>query len=190
MTRWALLWRRMTRVFDVDAVPVAVVDDMAPDPDGWSAGYVDTAGTGYRTVARRLPLLIATSIRLAAEASKPRTVALLAVQTASSLAGAFSLYATTDVLAPLFGAGATPDRIRAALPSMLVVLAMTASRSLCDAVAKAFAQQLGPMTTPPVTCRRPASSRRRRTSRRSSPRMWCSPTRGRRRRRSRVSRCG
>jgi hypothetical protein len=90
MTRWARLWRRMTRMFDVDAVPVTVVDDMAPDPHGWSAGYADTAGTGYRTVARRLPLLIATSLRLAAEASKPRTVALLAVQTASSLAGAFS----------------------------------------------------------------------------------------------------
>ena len=132
MTRWARLWRRMTRMFDVDAVPVTVVDDMAPDPAGWSAGYADTAGTGYRTVARRLPLLIATSLRLAAEASKPRTIALLAVQTASSLAGAFSLYATTDVLAPLFGAGATPDRIRAALPSMVVVLVLTASRSLCD----------------------------------------------------------
>ena len=145
MTRWAGLWRRMTRAFDVDAVPVTVIDDMAPDPDGWNTGYADTAGTGYRTVARRLPLLIATSIRLAAEASKPRTVALLVVQTASSLAGAFSLYATTDVLAPLFGAGATPDRIRAALPSMLVVLVLTASRSLCDSIAKAFAQQLGPM---------------------------------------------
>ena len=135
----------MTKAFDVDAVPVTAVDDLAPDPDGWSAGYVDTASTGYRTVARRLPLLIATSIRLAAEASKARTVALLAVQTASSVAGAFSLYATTDVLAPLFGAGATPDRIRAALPSMLVVLALTASRSLCDSMAKAFARQLGPM---------------------------------------------
>ncbi|MEZ0111617.1 ATP-binding cassette subfamily B protein [Catenulispora sp. EB89] len=145
MTRWAGLWRRMTRAFDVDAVPVTVIDDMAPDPDGWNTGYADTAGTGYRTVARRLPLLIATSIRLAAEASKARTIALLVVQTASSLAGAFSLYATTDVLAPLFGAGATPDRIRAALPSMLVVLVLTASRSLCDSIAKAFAQQLGPM---------------------------------------------
>ncbi|MEY9856280.1 ATP-binding cassette subfamily B protein [Catenulispora sp. GAS73] len=145
MTRWAGLWRRMTRAFSVDAVPVTVIDDMAPDPDGWNTGYADTAGTGYRTVARRLPLLIATSIRLAAEASKPRTIALLVVQTASSLAGAFSLYATTDVLAPLFGAGATPDRIRAALPSMLVVLVLTASRSLCDSIAKAFAQQLGPM---------------------------------------------
>jgi len=153
MTRWARLWRRMTRMFDVDAVPVTVVDDMAPDPAGWSAGYADTAETGYRTVARRLPMLIATSLRLAAEASKPRTIALLAVQTASSLAGAFSLYATTDVLAPLFGAGATPDRIRAALPSMLIVLVLTASRSLCDSLAKAFAQQLGPMMDAKATIR-------------------------------------
>ncbi|GAA2016027.1 ABC transporter ATP-binding protein [Catenulispora yoronensis] len=135
----------MTRLFDVDAVPVTVVDDMAPDPDGWSAGYVSTAGTGYRTVAKRLPMLVATSIRLAAEASRARTVALLLVQAASSVAGAFGLYATTDVLAPLFGAGATPDRIRAAVPSMLVVLVLAVSRSLCDSVAKALAQQLGPM---------------------------------------------
>ncbi|MFD0634539.1 hypothetical protein ACFQ9X_26345 [Catenulispora yoronensis] len=113
MGRWTRLWRRVTRLFDVDAVPVTVVDDMAPDPDGWSAGYVSTAGTGYRTVAKRLPMLVATSIRLAAEASRARTVALLLVQAASSVAGAFGLYATTDVLAPLFGAGATPDRIRA-----------------------------------------------------------------------------
>ncbi|WP_344664225.1 ABC transporter ATP-binding protein [Catenulispora yoronensis] len=145
MGRWTRLWRRVTRLFDVDAVPVTVVDDMAPDPDGWSAGYVSTAGTGYRTVAKRLPMLVATSIRLAAEASRARTVALLLVQAASSVAGAFGLYATTDVLAPLFGAGATPDRIRAAVPSMLVVLVLAVSRSLCDSVAKALAQQLGPM---------------------------------------------
>lgn len=145
MTRWGRFWQRMTRLFDVDAVPVTVVEDMAPDPAGWSAGYADTAETGYRTVARRLPMLVVTSLRLAAEASKPRTVALLVVQTASSFAGAFSLYATTDVLAPLFGAGATPDKIRAALPSMVVVLMLTVSRSLCDSVAKAFAAQLGPM---------------------------------------------
>ncbi|GAA1983968.1 ABC transporter ATP-binding protein [Catenulispora subtropica] len=138
-------WARLARAFDVDAVPVTVVDDMVPDPDGWTAGYVGTAGTGYRAVARRLPLLIGTSIRLAAEASRARTVALLVVQAASSVAGALGLYATTDVLAPLFGAGATPDRIRAAVPSMLVVLALTASRSLCDAAAHGLAQQLGPM---------------------------------------------
>ncbi len=145
MGRWVRLWRRMTRAFDVDAVPVTVVDDLAPDPDGWQSGYVSTAKTGYRTVAKRLPLLIVTSIRLSAQASRARTVALLLVQAASSVAGAFGLYATTDVLSPLFGAGATPDRIRAALPSMLVVLALTASRSLCDSIAKAIAQQLGPM---------------------------------------------
>ncbi|NUR32354.1 MAG: ABC transporter ATP-binding protein [Catenulispora sp.] len=138
-------WARLRQAFDVDAVPVTVVEDLAPDPDGWSAGYVSTAGTGYRAVARRLPLLIATSIRLAAQASRARTVGLLLVQAISSVAGAFGLYATTDVLAPLFGAGATPDRIRAAVPSMLVVLALTMSRSLCDAAARALAQQLGPM---------------------------------------------
>ncbi|WP_194893133.1 ABC transporter ATP-binding protein [Catenulispora pinisilvae] len=153
MARWARLWRRMTKAFDVDAVAVTAVDDMAADPDGWEAGYIDTAGTKYRTVARRLPLLIVTSIRLAAEASKARTVALLVVQTASAVAGAFSLYATTDVLAPLFGAGATPDRIRAALPSMVLVLVLTASRSLCDSMAKAFAQQLGPMMDARATIR-------------------------------------
>jgi ABC-type multidrug transport system fused ATPase/permease subunit len=153
MGRWAGLWRRFTRAFDVDAVPVTVVDDLAPDPAGWSAGYVSTAGTGFGTVARRLPVLAATSIRLAAQASRPRTVALLLVQAASSVAGAFGLYATTDVLAPLFGAGATPDRIRAALPSMLVVLALTVARSVCDALARALAQQLGPMMDAKATIR-------------------------------------
>ena len=145
MTRWARLWRRVTRAFDVDAVPVTVIDDVGTEAEGWDAGYISTAETGFRSVARRLPSLVATSIRLSAEASRARTVALLLVQAASSAAGAFGLYATTDVLSPLFGAGATPDRIRAALPSMVVVLTLTMFRSLCDSVAKAIAGQLGPM---------------------------------------------
>ena len=51
MTRWARLWRRTTRLFGVDAVPVTVVDDMAPDPSGWSDTRVSPA------VAERIAVL-------------------------------------------------------------------------------------------------------------------------------------
>lgn len=103
-----------------------------------------TAATSFRTVAARLPLLVVTSPRLAAGVSRRRTVALLLIQVVSSVAGAFGLYAITGVLAPLFADGTTPDRVRAALPSLVAVAALTAARVVCDALSKALADQLDP----------------------------------------------
>jgi len=140
--RW---WRRLARAFDIGAVPVTVVDDLAPDADGWMSGVEGAAAASYRAVAARLPVLVVTALRLAAEAARRRTVALLLVQLASSVSGAFGLYATTGVLTPLFAGGATPDRVRAALPSVLAVVGLAAARSLCDTLTKALAEQLGPM---------------------------------------------
>ena len=43
--------------------------------------------------------------------------------------GGYALFATTGVLQALFAAGPTPHRVRAALPSLILVAVATAFRS-------------------------------------------------------------
>jgi len=47
----------------------------------------------------------------------------------------FALLATTGVLEALFAAGRTPERVRAALPSLILVAAATAGRAGLQAAA-------------------------------------------------------
>ncbi|GAA3228576.1 ABC transporter ATP-binding protein [Nonomuraea helvata] len=80
------------------------------------------------TIARRLPSLVAAALRMAGQASPRDTAVALAGNLAAGIFTVFSLVATSDVLASLFAAGPTPDRVWAALPSLLLVAAATGLR--------------------------------------------------------------
>ena len=101
----------------------------------WTAKSAELAETGLRTVARRLPALIAQAIKLAWRASRLDTAATLGLNLAAGVFTAFGLLATTGVLAALFAVGPTPERVRAALPSLLFVGVATALRAGLQAVA-------------------------------------------------------
>ncbi|TDC01251.1 ABC transporter ATP-binding protein [Nonomuraea longispora] len=85
-----------------------------------------TAGLG--TIARRLPSLVAAALRLAWQASPRDTAVALVGNVAAGVFTVLGLVTTSEVLASLFAAGPTPDRVRAALPSLLLVAAATGLR--------------------------------------------------------------
>jgi ATP-binding cassette subfamily B protein len=103
------------------------------------------ATVGFRDVARRFPGLVGQAIRLGWSASPFDTAATIGLNLVSGIAGGYALYATTGVLEALFAAGPTPHRVRAALPSLIVVAVATAARSGIAAAAGWAQARLEPM---------------------------------------------
>src|SRR6202000_2014008 len=83
----------------------------------------------FNDVARRFPALIGQAVRLGWSASRGDTVATITLNLASGVFGGYALFATTGVLEALFASGPTPQRVRAALPSLIAVAVATAIRS-------------------------------------------------------------
>ncbi|MBB6345935.1 ATP-binding cassette subfamily B protein/ATP-binding cassette subfamily C protein [Nonomuraea muscovyensis] len=115
------LWRRRRRT------------DVPDDRSGLVVAYWEshdehllTAGLG--TIARRLPSLVAAALRMAWQANPRDTAVALAGNLVAGVFTVFGLVATSDVLASLLAAGPTPERVRAALPSLLLVAAATGLR--------------------------------------------------------------
>ncbi|MER6576780.1 ABC transporter ATP-binding protein [Nonomuraea sp. NPDC001023] len=79
------------------------------------------AEVGFLTVARRLPSLVARAMRIAWTASRRDTAAAIGLHLLGGVFTAFGLLATTGVLTALFSQGPTPDRVMAALPSLVLV---------------------------------------------------------------------
>ncbi|MGI8332200.1 ABC transporter ATP-binding protein [Actinomadura scrupuli] len=101
----------------------------------WTARTGELAETGVVTVARRLPALIGQALRLAWQASRADTAVTLSLNLLAGIFTAFGLLATTGVLNALFAAGPTPDRVRASLPSLILVGVATALRAGLQAAA-------------------------------------------------------
>ncbi|MEO3808605.1 ABC transporter ATP-binding protein [Sphaerisporangium sp. B11E5] len=88
---------------------------------GWQAHLETMTGVGFLTIARRLPALISQAVRMAWLASPRDTAATISLSVLGGMFTAFGLLATTGVLQALFSAGPTPERVRAALPALLLV---------------------------------------------------------------------
>ncbi|WP_432827602.1 ABC transporter ATP-binding protein [Dactylosporangium sp. CA-092794] len=96
---------------------------------GWDSHSVAMANVRFTAMARRLPAILRRAVALAWGASRRDTLAALALNLLTGVATAFGLLATRGVLQALFAAGPTLERVRAALPSLLVVAIATAVRS-------------------------------------------------------------
>src|SRR6202000_2969135 len=83
----------------------------------------------FSDVARRFPALIGQAVRLGWSASRRDTVATITLNLASGVFGGYALFATTGVLQALFTVGPTPQRVRAALPSLIAGAVAAATRS-------------------------------------------------------------
>ncbi|MBX6384402.1 MAG: ATP-binding cassette domain-containing protein [Microbispora sp.] len=99
----------------------------------WARHFGTMAGLGFLTVARRLPRLIRQALGIAWEASPRDTLATVTLSALGGVFTAFGLLATTGVLTALFEAGPTPERVRAALPSLLLVGLAAAARTALQA---------------------------------------------------------
>ena len=95
----------------------------------WQAHDERIAAVSFRAMARRLPGLIGQAVRLGWEANRRDTTATVVLNLASGIFTGYALLATTGVLQALFAAGPTPNRVRAALPSLVLVAIATAARA-------------------------------------------------------------
>ncbi|GAA4578249.1 ABC transporter ATP-binding protein [Planotetraspora phitsanulokensis] len=105
------------------------------------------AGVGFLTVARRLPYLIRQALGMAWQASPRDTTATVVLSVLGGVFTAFGLLATTGVLTALFEVGPTPDRVRAALPSLLLVGAAATARTVLQAGAGWAQSRLEPQVS-------------------------------------------
>ncbi len=101
----------------------------------WDAYDQRLAETSFLAMARQLPKLIGQAIRLGWAANRRDTVATIGLNLVSGVLTGFALLATTGVLEALFAAGPTPQRVRAALPSLILVGAAVAARAGLQAAA-------------------------------------------------------
>ena len=92
----------------------------------WEVHDADlAAGRRFRGMTRRLPSLMYQVGKLAWQASHLDCAVTVSCDLVSGLLSAFGLLATTRVLTTLLDSGPTPARVRAALPALLFVLAVT-----------------------------------------------------------------
>jgi ATP-binding cassette subfamily B protein len=87
----------------------------------WQAHDDAFLSAGLLTMARQLPRLATAAVKVAWQASRLDTVAALGLTVVAGVFTTFGLLATTGVLESLFAAGPTPERVRAAIPSLLLV---------------------------------------------------------------------
>ncbi|MEU7654319.1 ABC transporter ATP-binding protein [Micromonospora taraxaci] len=122
--------RQRTAAEDADQPGDPPAGTMLPeleDPD-WLHHAHEFAHTGFWAVARRLPRLVREAVGLAWATNRRDTVASIGLNVAAGVMTTFGLLATTSVLSELFAAGPTPDRVRAALPALVVAAAAVSAR--------------------------------------------------------------
>ena len=128
-------WSRNRRAARADVNPEA--DELTAELSAfyWRAHDQRLAETGFMSIARQLPGIVGQAIRLGWEANRRDTVATIGLNVASGVLNGLALLATTGVLEALFAAGPTPERVRAALPSLILVAAAVAGRGGLQAAA-------------------------------------------------------
>ena len=98
-------------------------------------------------MTRRLPSLIGQVAKLAWRASRLDCAVTVGCDLAAGLLSAFGLLGTTRVLTALLQDGPTPSRVRAALPALLFILAVTVARMTLNLAAEWTEDRLMPQVT-------------------------------------------
>jgi ATP-binding cassette, subfamily B, bacterial len=95
----------------------------------WESGLRARADAGLLAVFAELPRLVSAAFGISWQANRTRTTIVAGATVTAGVMSAFGLLATQGVLVGLFAAGPTPQRIRAALPALLALAAVTAIRA-------------------------------------------------------------
>ncbi|MEU9125323.1 ATP-binding cassette domain-containing protein, partial [Streptomyces sp. NPDC048506] len=98
----------------------------------------------FHRMAGRVPALLARSAAMAWAVDRLSLVTVAVAQVGRGAATAFGLLATNEVLVDLFAGGPTPDRVRAALPSLLVVAGTAVLVALLTAMSALAVGRLEP----------------------------------------------
>lgn len=126
---------RLRRARPIPTDPNPEAEEPALVAHRWHARDGELAETGLFTMAKGLPALIVQAFRLAWQANRLDAAAAITLNLVAGVFTAFGLLATAGVLTALFRAGPTPDRVRAALPSLVLVGGAIALRSGLQALA-------------------------------------------------------
>jgi len=110
----------------------------------WNHYGAQASEATWARIGRRLPALTAQAAALAWRSSPRDVLATTVLNIGVGAATAWALIATTGVLAELFQAAPTPDRLRDALPSLMVLAAALVVRGLCSAAAGRAQARLEP----------------------------------------------
>ncbi|WP_051970204.1 ATP-binding cassette domain-containing protein [Kitasatospora azatica] len=93
---------------------------------------------------RRLPQLMRRALALGWQVDRASLGALLGCQLLSGLLGAFGLLATTRTLTALIAGGHLADRLREAVPSLLVLAVAAGARAVLGIAVSSLSQRIGP----------------------------------------------
>ncbi|MFC7548385.1 ABC transporter ATP-binding protein [Plantactinospora sp. GCM10030261] len=110
----------------------------------WLTGTAEAANATFWRMLRRLPGLLWDAAGLAWRTSPRAALTVLLSQVGAGLASAVSLVNVVGVLDGLLAAAPTPDRIRAAVPALALVVGAAAARALLFACATAAQGRLSP----------------------------------------------
>jgi len=128
--------------------PPKTAVDHAEDADlkvpYWLTSTEEAANTTFLRMLRRLPKLLWEAWLLAWRASPGTTAAVLALQVAAGVASAAGLLSVVGVFDGLLREGPTPERVRAAVPSLIFLVGALAVRALLTSAATSAHGRLSP----------------------------------------------
>ena len=110
----------------------------------WLTSTEEAANTGFLRMFRRLPRLLRSAWSLAWRASPRTTIAVVVLQLAGGVASAVGLISVVGVLDGLLRDGPTPERVRAAVPSLILLVVTLAVRGVLTSAAAAANGRLSP----------------------------------------------
>ena len=110
----------------------------------WLTATAEAASASFGRMLRRLPGLLRQAWRLAWQTSPAITLAVVGLEVAAGVASAVGLVNVVGVLDGLLRQGPTPERLRAAAPSLAVMVLAGTLRTLLRSAATAAHGRLSP----------------------------------------------
>ncbi|MGP3926927.1 ABC transporter ATP-binding protein [Streptomyces sp. 8N616] len=120
---------------------------------GFSRHELASLNLSFTAMARRLPQVLAESVRLAWAADRAALLMVAVAALGKAAAQATGLLATNKVLVALFAGGPTPGKVAAATPSLLVLGAVAGFAALMQSLSTAATGRLEPKVERVATLR-------------------------------------
>ena len=137
------MWRRVgVGLGDGGGQALIGVEDVRTPP--WVQVFETMANSGAMRMLRMAPMAWGLVVRLAWQTSRRLTLLAAAMELVAGCVTALGLLATATVFTQLLVAGPTPQRVMAALPALVWVMASYAARGLLDAAVGAVQAALAP----------------------------------------------
>ncbi|MFD8379050.1 ABC transporter ATP-binding protein [Streptomyces sp. NPDC059679] len=142
-----MTWRRRSATPPTDSTPeseLLLFGGPLRYDQGWNAHDDQTLQLGLRAVVRRLPHLLAVTVRLAWQADKRALQTVAVAEIGRGVAQAIGLVAVNHVLAALLADGTMADRLRDAGPALWTVTVTALIGALLTAASTAHTGRLEP----------------------------------------------